>query len=102
MKIKPLAVPTLLAITAAHTPAAILLSQNFDSLPLGPYVSPTETGGDGTDWTATAPTGWAKDQGATPVGNPVEFFGWTFHDRASWVATEGNQERGTWLTGVGP
>ena len=77
------------------------LSENFDSLALGPYVSPTESGGDGTDWTATPPTGWVKSQGATPVGNPVEFFGWTFHDRASWVATEGNQERGTWTTGSG-
>jgi hypothetical protein len=101
MKIHSLAVPTLLAISAAHGPATVLLSENFNSLALGPYVSPTESGGDGTDWTATAPAGWVKDQGATPVGNPVEFFGWTFHDRTAWIATEGDQDRSVWTGGTG-
>jgi hypothetical protein len=35
------------------------------------------------------------------VGNPVEFFGWTFHDRQSWTNTEGDQLRSQWLDGLG-
>ncbi len=30
---------------------------NCDSLELGPFVSDSESGGDGTDWTAEAPAG---------------------------------------------
>src|SRR5688572_20316642 len=60
--------------------AATLLAEDFESLALGPYVSPTESGGDGTDWTDVPPTGWVRDQGTTPAGSPAEFFGWTFHE----------------------
>ena len=81
--------------------AATLFSENFESLPLGPYVSPTESGGDGTDWTDVAPAGWVRDQSTTPFGSPAEFFGWTFHDRQSWVNTEGDQDRGLWAGGSG-
>ena len=90
-----------LSFSAAHSPAATLLSEDFESLALRPYVSPTESGGDGTDWTDIAPAGWVRDQGTTPVGNPVEFYGWTFHDRQSWTNTEGDQLRSAWIEGVG-
>lgn len=90
-----------LALTAAQVHGAILLSENFEGLPLVPYASPTESGGDGTDWTNVPPTGWVRDQGTTPVGNPVEFFGWTFHDRNSWTITEGDQLRSAWVGGSG-
>lgn len=92
---------TLAVVAWAPSHAATLLSEDFESLTLGPYVSPTESGGDGTDWTDVAPTGWVRDQGATPAGSPAEFFGWTFHDRASWVATEGDQDRSAWVGGTG-
>jgi len=93
----------LLVLTGAVSPvsAAVLFSENFDSLPLGPYTSPTESGGDGTDWTATAPAGWVKDQGATPVGGPPEWFGFTFHDKQAWINTEGDQNRSAWAGGTG-
>jgi hypothetical protein len=90
-----------LAAAAGQTSAAILLSEDFESLPLSPYVSPTESGGDGTDWTNIPPVGWTRDQTTTPVGSPIEFYGWTFHDRQSWINTEGDQERSAWTTGVG-
>jgi hypothetical protein len=80
---------------------AVLFSENFESRILGPYVSPTESGGDGTDWTDVAPTGWTRDQGATPVGGPPEFFGFTFHDKQSWINTEGDQNRSAWVGGTG-
>ena len=91
----------LLLGSSASLSAATLFSENFESLPLGPYVSPTESGGDGTDWTATAPTGWVKDQTTTPVGGPPEWFGFTFHDRQSWINTEGDQNRSAWAGGTG-
>jgi hypothetical protein len=47
------------------------------------------------------PAGWVRDQGTTPMGNPVEFYGWTFHDRQSWTNTEGDQDRSQWIEGAG-
>jgi hypothetical protein len=95
-----LIVATVLLLTR-HAFAATLLSEDFESLALGPYVSPTESGGDGTDWTDLPPSGWVRDQGTTPVGSPVEFYGWTFHDRQSWINTETDQQRSAWLEGIG-
>ncbi len=90
-----------LAGAASQSTAAVLFSENFESRVLGPYISPTESGGDGTDWTSTPPTGWVPDQGATPVGGPVEFYGFTFHDKQSWINTEGDQNRSAWVGGTG-
>ena len=83
----------------------MFFSENFDSLELGPFVSDSESGGDGTDWTATAPNGWSvvkhEDHGATAGGDIVEEFdGWTFLDPVSWNATAG-QERDQFVKGVG-
>ncbi|MBL58169.1 MAG: hypothetical protein CMO75_00720 [Verrucomicrobiales bacterium] len=82
-----------------------LFSENFDSLELGPFVSDSESGGDGTDWTATAPEGWVQakgeDHGPTAGGDvAVEFDGWTFFDPVSWNATAG-QARGEFTKGTG-
>ncbi len=87
-----------------YTPAApkeVLLFEDFESLTLGPFVSPTEGGGDGTDWTDVPPAGWGRDNGTTPVGSPAEFLGWTFLDKNSWIATEGNQNRSQFTFGQG-
>lgn len=89
------------AILATHVSAAVLFSENFEGLTLGPYISPTESGGDGTDWTSTPPAGWVRDQSTTPVGIPTEFYGWTFHDRISWINTEAGQSRNIWTGGQG-
>jgi hypothetical protein len=90
-----------IAALIMQTRAAILMSEDFESLPLNPYISGTESGGDGTDWTDVPPPGWVRDQGTTPVGSPVEFYGWTFHDRQSWTNTEADQERSVWIEGSG-
>jgi hypothetical protein len=49
--------------------AEILLEENFDGLEpsLGPLVSNLQSGGDGTDWTSLAPTGWPVDNADTPA-----------------------------------
>jgi hypothetical protein len=83
----------------------IFYAENFDSLELGPFVSDSESGGDGTDWTATGPEGWVialgADHGPTADGDDVvEFDGWTFLDPVSWNATAG-QDRAQFTKGTG-
>ena len=78
--------------------STLVFAEDFNSLELGPFVSDSESGGDGTDWTATAPADWvtaqADDHGPTDGGDDVvEFDGWTFLDPVSWNATAG-QARG--------
>jgi len=80
-------------------------SENFDSLVLSPWVSDSESGGDGTDWTATGPDGWVQatgaGHGATGGGDTVtEFDGWTFVDPVTWNATAG-QARDQFTKGTG-
>ncbi|MCP4894291.1 MAG: hypothetical protein GY911_10835, partial [Actinomycetales bacterium] len=82
-----------------------IFAENFDSLELDAFESSSESGGDGTDWTATAPTGWvmtrADDHGPTGEGDAVkEFDGWTFVDPVSWNATAG-QDRAEFTKGTG-
>ncbi|MCB1095486.1 MAG: PEP-CTERM sorting domain-containing protein [Verrucomicrobiae bacterium] len=89
----------LAAAVTAH--GAVLLDENFEGLVLAPFESATESGGDGTDWTSTTPAGWTRDNGSTPVGSPAEFFGFTFLDKNSWIATEGDQERSQFVLGSG-
>jgi hypothetical protein len=99
----------LLAVTAvvggmtgvAGAQQTTLLNQNFDSLPLGPFVSLTESGGNGSDWTDVPPAGWTRDNSGVPAGPPPEFRGFTFLNKDSWVATEGNQERFLFGGGTG-
>jgi len=93
--------PIVLGLAAIDVRAAQLFSENFDSLELGPFVSPSETGGDGTDWTDVPPTGWVRNNGDTTTGGPPEFFGFTFMDVGAWVATELNQERSMFTRGTG-
>jgi hypothetical protein len=80
---------------------AQLFSENFEGLTLGPFVSSTETGGDGTDWTNALPAGWTRDNGATPAGGPAEYFGFTFLDKNSWIAAAENQDRSSFTKGTG-
>ena len=81
------------------------LVEDFDSLKLGPFESSTESGGDGTDWTATAPDGWVMvlgpNHGPTAGGDGVkEFNGWTFVDPVSWENTAPGQGRTEFTKGT--
>ena len=82
--------------------STLIFSENFESLSdqLQPFVSPSEKGGDGTDWTATPPNGWTVVN-ETPGGGPAEFHGWTFLDRNSWAVTADDQQRSTFANGQG-
>jgi hypothetical protein len=80
---------------------AQLFSENFEGLTLDPFVSVGESGGDGTDWTDIPPAGWSRDNTTTPVGGPIEFFGFTYLDKNSWIATAGNQDRDDFTKGAG-
>src|SRR5688500_2931356 len=88
-------------MTGVASAQQTLFSENFDGLTLGPFVSPTESGGNGSDWTDTPPAGWTRDNSGVPAGPPPEFRGFTFLNKDSWVATEGNQERFLFSSGSG-
>ena len=93
--------PVVLGLAATDVRAAQLYLQDFESLPLGPFVSSTESGGSGADWTDALPAGWARDNTTTPAGGPVEFYGFNLMNKDSWIATEENQDRTTFTRGVG-
>ena len=102
MKKLSIAAATIVALgTGNMASAAILFSEDFENLPLDPFISPSESGGDGTDFTAIPPSGWVKDNTTTPAGGPSEFFGFTFLDKNSWINTAGNQGRNQFTLGSG-
>lgn len=80
---------------------AQIFSENFDSLQLGPFVSESEGGGTGQDWTDVPPAGWTRDNTDTPADGPAEFFGFTFLNKESWIATAGGQDRDSFTLGSG-
>ena len=79
--------------------------EDFNNLPLRPSVSPSESGGDGTDWTDIPPFGWTRGDidpaNPTPSDGPEEFFGFTFLDQDFWVTTAGDQARSEFTRGDG-
>ena len=86
----------------------ILFEENFDDLELNPFVSSSESGGDGTDWTDKFPLGWTMEtgnkfqHGVTAGGSaPAEYDGWTFLDPESWNNTAGGQGRDSFTKGHG-
>jgi hypothetical protein len=81
--------------------AVNLYYENFEELPLGPFVSPSESNGTGQDWTNQLPVGWSRNNTTTVNTGPAEFFGFTFMKKSSWVATEGDQERSLFTKGTG-
>lgn len=64
----------------------VLLSEDFDSLPLGPF--PTEGGGDGTDWTDTPPSGWVIDNSKMTAEGRPDWQGWTIADALAWAQVD--------------
>jgi Ca2+-binding RTX toxin-like protein len=87
--------PGALLDTAQRT---TLFSEDFEGLALQPFVG--ESGGDGTDFTATPPAGWTHDN-TTPAGGPIEYYGWNFFDKNSWINSAGNQGRAGFTNGSG-
>ncbi|MEL6337531.1 MAG: Ig-like domain-containing protein, partial [Pseudomonadota bacterium] len=89
-----------IAVSSAEVTRSTIFAEDFEGLALDPFFSPSESGGDGTDFTTTPPAGWARDLGTTPAGVP-EFEPWAFLDKNSWIATAGNQSRDTFTLGTG-
>ena len=80
------------------TTNAVLLTETFEQLPLGPFV--TEPNGDGTDFTHTLPAGFTVDNSQMPQSNS-DLTGWTFVDKNSWVRSAGDQDRSFFSLGSG-
>jgi hypothetical protein len=95
----------------ARSRSKVLLSENFDGLPLGPNVEEGIVTGSGGQKeavvTKTPPSGWAIDNsGMVGLGDPttdgvVEWAGWSFANREWWAATAGDQTRTQFKKGVG-
>ena len=82
----------------------LLLSENFDQLPLGPNVN--EAIGGEHVWTETPPAGWSvNDSGVPGVNDPAvgmkEWEGWAFTYRPWWVQIAGDQNRSQFTKGSG-
>jgi hypothetical protein len=99
-RVAALAATLLLASGATRTEGVVLFSEDFEGLPLGPTVSPTEVFGQAV-WTDVPPAGWYRDNTTTPAGPPAEFFGWTFVNRDWWIATAVDQARSSFTKGEG-
>jgi len=88
------------------TPATrtLLQTTNFDLLPLGPFTAPA-TGGDGTDFTPTAPTGYNNNPAGTVLGGGAgsrsDFNRFNFFDKNAWAATTGGGARADFAFGSG-
>lgn len=94
------------AFAGASADADVLYQENFNSLPLGPKVEEVTPGE--AVWTKTPPAGWVKDDTGVPgfdqpaSNNGVtEWIGWTFADKAWWVAAAGDQTRGQFANATG-
>ncbi len=93
--------------------AAVLYSENFDSVTLGPNIEEGITTGSGERgarpfvWTETPPTGWTIDDsgmqglGSSATDGVVEWAGWSFTDPGWWMNTAGNQNRSRFVKGGG-
>jgi len=93
------------AVVKPGPQAVILLSEDFEGLPLGKNVDEGLAGE--KVWTKTAPAGWTiDDKGVPGAGNPAqdgvtEWAGWSFADRIWWTNTAGDQNRSQFTLGTG-
>lgn len=94
------AVVTVLSVSQAAVAQTTLLSEDFEGLSLMDATSPTETAAPGV-WTNVPPAGWNRDNTTTPLGNPVEFQGWTFLNKEWWIGSAGDQDRSSFTAGQG-
>jgi hypothetical protein len=84
---------------AGCAPSLVLLSENFESLPLGPNVDETMAGAN--VWSATPPAGWSVDRAGVPSGGVTEWRGWNFASRSWWSDIAGNQNRSLFTKATG-
>jgi len=83
----------------------VLLSEDFEGLPLGPNVD-EGTAGDAV-WTDIPPAGWINDASGVPgIEDPgtdgvTEWAGWGFADKEWWITTAGGQNRSEFELGQG-
>lgn len=89
---------TFLDTSTTVTPNTVLLTQDFEMLPLSPLAN-GETGGDGTDVTHTPPSRFSVNNGSMVGGAASNWYGWTFADKNSW--TQGDAARGQFNNGTG-
>ena len=81
-----------------------ILSENFESLPLGPNLDEGLAGEE--VWTVTPPAGWTNDTSGVPgVGTAqdgvTEWAGWSFTNKDWWAQTAGDQRRTEFELGQG-
>ncbi|MHC4351957.1 MAG: LamG domain-containing protein [Planctomycetota bacterium] len=82
---------------------AIVLSEDFEGLPLGPNVDETVAGD--AVWTKTAPEGWILDDSGVPgLNDPAngvaEWAGWSFADNDWWASVD-DQRRSEFELAIG-
>ncbi|MFH1716697.1 MAG: hypothetical protein ABIF19_05055, partial [Planctomycetota bacterium] len=91
--------------TVTAVKVVVVLSEDFEGLPLGPNVDETLAGA--AVWTDTPPDGWIVDESGIPgIGDPAtdgvtEWAGWAFADKAWWTQAAGDQNRSQFTLGVG-
>ncbi len=89
---------TFLDTTAVSTTGATLLTQDFEFLPL--QAAPAGVPGDGTDYTLIPPLNYSIDNTSMATGGQVQYTGWSFLDKNSWIL-EGGQNRDAFTRGSG-
>jgi len=83
----------------------VLLSEDFEGLPLGPNVDEALAGA--AVWTDLPPAGWTNDASGVPgVADPTtdgvtEWAGWGFAKKDWWVQTAADQRRSEFTLGKG-
>ncbi len=91
--------------TVTALEVVVVLSEDFEGLPLGPNVDETLVGDQ--VWTDTPPAGWVVDESGIPgIGDPAtdgvtEWAGWAFTDKAWWTQAAEDQNRSQFTLGIG-
>ncbi len=85
-------------------PRRLLLSENFESVPLGPNVD--ETVAADHVWSGTPPQSWTFDDASVPgINDPTrgvtEWKGWAITNRQWWVNIAADQRRSEFTRGLG-
>ncbi|MHC4229283.1 MAG: hypothetical protein ACYSW0_17790, partial [Planctomycetota bacterium] len=92
-------------VTGIPREKIVVLSEDFEGLPLGPNVDEAVVGD--AVWTDTPPEGWAVDESGIPgIADPAtdgvtEWAGWAFADKAWWTETAGDQNRSQFVLASG-
>ncbi|MFH1744016.1 MAG: hypothetical protein ABIH23_33850 [bacterium] len=94
-----LAALSLVLTQSSFGQTSLLLSENFDGLTLRPF--PSESGGDGTDWTNVPPAGWTVDNSQMGAVGREDWQGWTFANTLAWSAAAEDQRRSEFVYAEG-